>query len=194
MTATPTFVIVGASLAGAKAAETLRAEGFDGRIALLGEEPVRPYERPPMSKDYLRGEVDFDGPAVHEAGFYVANDIDLRTSCTVTAIDLKATEVTLAGGERLRYDALLLATGAEPRRLTVPGADLTGVHYLRTVADADALRTSIKASPPVVVIGAGWIGSEVAASARQLGAPVAVVEPAAVPLLRVLGEEVGSVY
>ena len=194
MPASQTFVILGASLAGAKAAETLRAEGFDGRVVLIGEEPARPYERPPLSKDYLRGEKGFDDAAVHDEGFYDAKAIELHTSTTATALDPGASEVALASGEHIGYDRLLLATGARPRRLTVPGADLPGVYYLRTVADADALRQSITASSRVVVIGAGWIGAEVAASARQLGAEVAMVELASVPLERVLGPEVGAIY
>ncbi len=187
-------MIVGASLAGAKAAETLRSEGFDGRVVLIGDEPVRPYERPPMSKDYLRGEADFDSAAVHPADFYDTQDIELRTSTTVTAIDPTTSGVELAPGGRLTYDRLLLCNGAEPRRLTVPGSTLPGVLYLRTVADSDALRQAITGEGPVVVIGAGWIGCEVAASARQLGAEVAVVEMASVPLERVLGTEVGGIY
>ncbi|HXR21949.1 MAG TPA: FAD-dependent oxidoreductase [Acidimicrobiales bacterium] len=194
MATSPTFVIVGASLAGAKAAETLRAEGFDGRVVLVGEEPARPYERPPLSKAYLRGEADFDVAAVHEGDYYAANDIELRTSTTVTALDTQASKVTLASGETIVYDRLLLATGAVPRRITVPGADLGGVRYLRTVADADQLRQDLAAGSQVVVIGAGWIGAEVAASARQLGASVSVVERGAVPLERVLGPEVGNLY
>jgi 3-phenylpropionate/trans-cinnamate dioxygenase ferredoxin reductase component len=194
MTSAQTFVIVGASLAGAKAAETLRSDGFDGRIVLLGEEPVRPYERPPMSKTYLRGETDFDEAAVHPADFYDAKGIELRASSGVTAIDPAASEVELTSGERLGYDRLLLTTGAVPRRLSVPGSTLSGVHYLRTVADSDRLRTAITSSVPVVVIGAGWIGAEVAASARQLGADVALVEMDSVPLARVLGVEIGSIY
>ena len=194
MPASQTFVILGASLAGAKAAETLRAEGFDGRVVLIGEEPARPYERPPLSKDYLRGEKGFDDAAVHDEGFYDAKAIELHTSTTATALDPGASEGALASGEHIGYDRLLLATGARPRRLTVPGADLPGVYYLRTVADADALRQSITASSRVVVIGAGWIGAEVAASARQLGAEVAMVELASVPLERVLGPEVGAIY
>jgi len=194
MAASQTFVIVGASLAGAKAAETLRAEGFSGRVVLIGEEASRPYERPPLSKDYLRGEKGFDAAAVHDEGFYDANAIELRTSTTATAIDPGASEVTLDSGERIAYDRLLLTTGAVPRRLSVPGADLVGVHYLRSLADADALRQVVTASRRVVVIGAGWIGAEVAASARQLGAEVAMVELASVPLERVLGPEVGAVY
>jgi 3-phenylpropionate/trans-cinnamate dioxygenase ferredoxin reductase component len=189
-----TFVIVGASLAGAKAAETLRTEGFEGQVVLIGEEPVRPYERPPLSKTYLRGETDFDGAAVHEPGFYDEQNIDLRTSSTVVSIDPAAREVSLASGESLTYDRLLLATGARPRRLEVPGSTLDGILYLRTVEDSDAIRRAVTASVPVVVIGAGWIGAEVAASSRQLGADVTMVEMAAVPLERVLGYEVGAIY
>jgi 3-phenylpropionate/trans-cinnamate dioxygenase ferredoxin reductase component len=194
MPATETFVIVGASLAGAKAAETLRSEGFDGRVVLIGDEPTRPYERPPLSKDYLRGEAGFDGAAVHSADFYGSHGIDLRMSTTVTAIDPTTSEVELSPGGRLAYDRLLLSTGAAPRRLSVPGSTLEGVRYLRTVADSDTLRHAITSADPVVVIGAGWIGSEVAASARQLGAEVAMVEIASVPLERVLGTEVGGIY
>lgn len=194
MPASQTFLIVGASLAGAKAAETLRAEGFDGRVVLLGDEPQRPYERPPLSKEYLRGEKDFDAAAVHSAGFYDEQQIELRASTVVTGVDPGASEVTLSSGERIGYDRLLVATGAAPRRLSVPGADLDGVHYLRSVTDADTLRHAIGPSSEVVVIGAGWIGAEVAASARQLGATVAMVELAAVPLERVLGPEVGAIY
>src|SRR4051812_21178689 len=129
-----TFIIVGAGLAGAKAAETLREEGFDGRVVLIGAEAERPYERPPLSKDYVRGEADAK-PYVHDEGFYAAHDIELRTSTTVERIDPAASEVALAGGETLRFDRLLLATGAEPRRIAVPGADLDGVLTLRTIED-----------------------------------------------------------
>jgi 3-phenylpropionate/trans-cinnamate dioxygenase ferredoxin reductase subunit len=194
MATRPTFVIVGASLAGAKAAETLRTEGFDGRVVLLGEEAARPYERPPLSKAYLRGEADFDVAAVHGDDYYAANDIELRTSTTVTALDTQVSKVALASGEDIAYDRLLLATGAVPRRISVPGADLAGVRYLRSVADADELRRELAASSRVVVIGAGWIGAEVAASARQLGASVALVELGSVPLEGALGPEVGAVY
>jgi 3-phenylpropionate/trans-cinnamate dioxygenase ferredoxin reductase subunit len=194
MASNRTFVIVGASLAGAKAAETLRTEGFDGRIVLIGDEAVRPYERPPLSKAYLRGEKGFDSAAVHDEGFYDANAIELRTSTVVTALDTDRSEVTLASGERIRHDQLLLATGTSPRRLSTPGAELSGVHYLRQLVDADALRQVLTASRQVVVIGAGWIGSEVAASARQLGAEVTMIDPGSVPLERVLGPEVGAVY
>lgn len=187
-------MIVGASLAGAKAAETLRVAGFEGRITLIGEEPARPYERPPLSKGYLRGEQPFDTATVHPAGFYDDHDIDLRTSTTVTAIDPYSSEVEVKGGERVAYDRLLLTTGAAPRRLSVPGADHEAVKYLRTVAESDEIREAAVAGGPIVVIGAGWIGSEVAASARQLGAAVSVVDVVSVPLERVLGTEMGAVY
>ncbi len=189
-----TFAIVGASLAGAKAAETLRLEGFEGRVVLLGEEPQRPYERPPLSKDYLRGEAGTDKVFVHSDVFYDDNDIDLRLSTRVEALDLQNGEVVLSSGERLGYDAVLLATGSTPRRLSVPGADLAGVHYLRSLEDADHLRTALRGGGRVVVIGGGWIGCEVAASARQLGADVALVEVGELPLQRVLGSELGRFY
>ncbi len=189
-----TFVIVGASLAGAKAAETLRAEGFDGRVVLIGEEAERPYERPMLSKEYLRGEKPAAKLFVHDEGFYADNGIELRTGTRVQSLDPGAHEITLAGGARMSYSRLLLSTGAAPRRLLLPGADLPGVAYLRAMGESDALRVAIRAASRVIVIGAGWIGSEVAASARQLGAQVAIVAPEAVPLVRVLGPEVGGVY
>jgi 3-phenylpropionate/trans-cinnamate dioxygenase ferredoxin reductase component len=189
-----TFAIVGASLAGAKAAETLREEGFDGRLVLLGAEGERPYERPPLSKDYLRGEAERESAYVHAAGFYAEHDIELRTATVVSGVDAGAGELELEGGERLGYDRLLLATGAEPRRLRLPGADLPGIHLLRTFADSDALRERLDAGGRLVVVGAGWIGSEVAASARQRGVDVTVIAPEAVPLERLLGLEVGAVY
>ncbi len=188
------FVILGASLAGAKAAETLRAEGFDGEVVLVGDEPVRPYERPPLSKGYLRGEEGPEKIYVHGEDYYHEHDIDLRLSTSARGIDPSARTVELDSGERLPYDALLLTVGARPRRLEVPGADLEGVHYLRTVAQSDLLREAIPAAGRVVVIGAGWIGSEVAASARQMGADVALVEMSEVPLERVLGREMGAFY
>ena len=189
-----TMVIAGAGLAGAKAAETLRTEGFGGRIVLVGDEPVRPYERPPLSKAYLRGEDDFDAAAVHDADFYAKHDIELRTSTTVTALHPGDSEVELDGGEQVRYERLLLATGASPRRLPIAGADLPGVYTLRNVGDADSIRAAATGGGPIVVIGAGWIGAEVAASARQLGAEVTMVDLVDVPLERVLGPEVGAVY
>jgi 3-phenylpropionate/trans-cinnamate dioxygenase ferredoxin reductase component len=189
-----TFVIVGAGLAGAKAAETLREEGFDGRIVLLGAEPHRPYERPPLSKDYLRGESQRDGAFVHPEEFYAEKEIELRPSTLVRAIDLGARELQLEGREILAYSKLLLAPGAEPRVLRLPGSDLEGVHYLRVFEDSDTIRAAIERGGRAVVIGAGWIGSEVAASARTKGVEVTIVEQLAVPLERVLGREVGEVY
>ena len=190
-----TFVIVGASLAGAKAAETLREEGFECRIVLIGEDPERPYERPPLSKDYLRGDAGRDAIWVHDdAGFYDQREIELRTGTLVSGLALDAREVELEGGERIGFDKLLLATGAVPKRLPIPGADLDGVHLLRTVADSDRLREAFGAASRLVVIGAGWIGSEVAASARQKGLDVTMLAPEQVPLERVLGPEVGAVY
>ncbi len=194
MTSDQTFVIAGASLAGAKAAETLRAEGFDGRVVLIGAEHERPYERPPLSKEYLRGEAGREKVYVHEESFYADHEIDLRLGRSAEALDTAAAELVLDDGERLRYDRLLLATGSEPRRLAIPGAELDGVHYLRTVGDSDALRARLDRGGSVVVIGAGWIGAEVAASARQRGLDVTVVEPASVPLERVLGAELGAFY
>jgi 3-phenylpropionate/trans-cinnamate dioxygenase ferredoxin reductase component len=194
MTSRQTHVIVGASLAGAKAAETLREQGFDGRVVLVGAEDERPYERPPLSKDYLRGEVGREKVYVHDEGFYAEQDIELVLGRSVVSLDTGRQEVALDDGERLRYDRLLLTTGAEPRRLSIPGAALDGVLYLRSVADSDALRERLDRGGSVVVVGAGWIGAEVAASARQRGLEVTVVEPASVPLERVLGTELGAVY
>src|SRR5215212_8596903 len=189
----PTFVILGAGFAGAKAAETLREEGFDGRVVLLGAESERPYERPPLSKEYLRGEADAN-PYVHEEGFYEEHQIVLRTGYEVEALDLAGSEIQIAGGERMGFDRLLLATGAEPRRLPVEGADLDGVLYLRTTADSDAIRERIDSGGRLVTIGAGWIGAEVAASAKQKGCDVTIVEMAQLPLERVLGPELGAIY
>ena len=194
MTKDQTFLIAGASLAGARAAEALRAEGFDGRVLLVGAEAERPYERPPLSKEYLRGEAGREKVYVHEHAFYAEHDIGLRLGRTVSSIDTSTGEVALDDGERLRYDRLLLATGAEPRRLSIPGSELEGIFYLHSVEDADALRERLEAGGRVVVVGAGWIGAEVAASARQRGLDVTVVDPAAVPLERALGAEVGAVY
>ncbi len=188
------FIIVGASLAGAKAAETLRAEGFDGHVVLIGEETERPYERPLLSKEYLRGDKPAAKLYVHDEGFYADNDIELLTGTRATAFDPALHEVTLHDCTRRGYSRLLLSTGAAPRRLSLPGADLPGVRYLRQMGDSDALREAINAAARVIVIGAGWIGSEVAASARQMGAEVAMVAPEAVPLERVLGPEIGDVY
>jgi transaldolase len=194
MTTDHTHIIVGASLAGAKAAETLRDEGFDGRVVLVGAEDERPYERPPLSKDYLRGEVGREKVYVHDEGFYAEHGIELRLGRTAVNLDTSSRELTFDDGERLPYDRLLLATGAEPRRLAIPGGELDGVVYLRSVDDSDALRERLDRGGAVVVVGAGWIGAEVAASARQRGLDVTVLDPASLPLERVLGAEVGAVY
>ena len=194
MTGDQTHVIVGASLAGAKAAEALRDEGFDGRIVLIGSEAERPYERPPLSKDYLRGESERDKVYVHPESFYAERDIELQLGRTAVGLDTGAREVALDDGARVSYDRLLLATGSEPRRLSVPGAELDGVLYLRTVDDSDALRARLDAGGSLVVVGAGWIGCEVAASARQRGLEVTVLDPLEAPLERVLGRELGAFY
>jgi 3-phenylpropionate/trans-cinnamate dioxygenase ferredoxin reductase component len=194
MSSDQTHVIVGASLAGAKAAETLREEGFEGRVVLVGSEEERPYERPPLSKDYLRGEVGREKVYVHHESFYAEHDIELRLGRSAVGLDTASGELELDGGERLNYDRLLLTTGSEPRRLQIPGAELEGVFYLRSVEDSDALRDRIDGGGAVVVVGAGWIGAEVAASARQRGLEVTVIEPASLPLERVLGAEVGAIY
>jgi 3-phenylpropionate/trans-cinnamate dioxygenase ferredoxin reductase subunit len=193
-----TFIVVGGGLAGAKAVETLRTEGFDGDIILFTEEAVRPYQRPPLSKDYLRREAGFDQCAVHDENFYTANNIELHTSSRVVEINPATSKVTLASGEVFCYTKLLLATGSVPRRLMIPGAELNGVNYLRDISDADNLTDVVTATAGakrrVVIVGSGWIGSEVAASIREMGAEVSVVELASVPLERVLGTEVGSFY
>jgi 3-phenylpropionate/trans-cinnamate dioxygenase ferredoxin reductase component len=194
MTSEQTFVIVGAGLAGAKAAETLRAEGFAGRLVLIGAEAERPYERPPLSKEYLRGEVGREQVYVHDEGFYAEHDIELQLGRTAVSLNTSIGYVGLDDGKGLRYDRLLVTTGAEPRRLEVPGVELDGILYLRNVEDSDVLRERLDRGGSVVVIGAGWIGAEVAASARQRGLEVTVVDPASVPLERALGSEVGAIY
>ena len=189
---TETHVIVGASLAGASAAVALRKEGFDGRIVLVGEESETPYERPELSKKYLRGEL----PApvlVKPAEFFEAERIELLKGHRGTRIDPRRREVATTAGV-LRYDRLLLATGAAPRRLAVPGGDLDGVVTLRTVVDADDLRRRAMAADSIAVVGGGWIGSEVAASLRQLGRTVTMISVTAAPLEHVLGPEVARVY
>jgi 3-phenylpropionate/trans-cinnamate dioxygenase ferredoxin reductase component len=188
-----TLAVVGAGLAGAKAAEAAREAGFDGRIVVVGDEPTAPYERPPLSKDILRGEAEPGSSRVHDPGFYDEHAIELVTD-PVTALDPMRRSLELATGAQLDFDTAVLATGATPRRLGVPGSDLAGVHHLRTVDDAVHLREAIRSAGRVAVIGAGWIGSEVAASARQMGADVVLIDPAPVPLRRVLGDEIGAVF
>ncbi|MGH2986178.1 MAG: NAD(P)/FAD-dependent oxidoreductase [Solirubrobacterales bacterium] len=192
-TGTEAFVLIGAGLAGAKAAETLRQEGFDGRLTLIGDEAERPYERPPLSKDHLRGETT-EAPYVHEPSFYADNNIELLTSTRVTGIELGLRELLLEGDRRLGFDRLLPATGSVPRRLNVPGGKLDGIHYLRTLADSARIGERIESGQKLVVVGSGWIGAEIAASARHKGCEVTMIEMASLPLERVLGPEVGRIY
>jgi 3-phenylpropionate/trans-cinnamate dioxygenase ferredoxin reductase subunit len=188
-----TLAIVGASVAGAKAAEAAREAGYDGRVVLIGDEATAPYERPPLSKAVLRGEADPASTRVHPDGFYDDHDIELVTD-RVVGIDSSSRRFALSDGDTLAFDAAILATGAEPRRLAVPGAALDGVRYLRSVDDSNRLREAIASASRVAVIGAGWIGSEVAASARQMGADVVLIAPTPVPLGHVLGDEIGEVF
>src|ERR687893_1017608 len=188
-----TFVIVGASLAGGRAAATLRQEGFDGTVILIGAEPQPPYERPPLSKEYLRGEFSFEGALVQPPDFYDENDIETRFGVRATRVDATEKVVELDGSEHVAYDKLLIATGGRNRRFTTPGVGLEGVYDLRTVADSDRIRAEIAPGRKAVVVGMGFIGSEVAASLRQSGVDVVVVDRNEVPLRRVLGEEVGRV-
>jgi len=188
------YVIAGAGLAGAKAAETLRSEGFDGPVVLIGDENERPYERPPLSKDYLLGKAERETIYVHPQAWYADNQVELRLGSPVTAIDRAARQVALADGSQLGYARLLLATGSSPRRLTVPGADADGVLYLRRAADSDQIKTAFASASRIAVIGAGWIGLETAAAARTAGVEVTICETAGLPLLRVLGPEVAQVF
>jgi len=193
----PTFVIAGASLAGAKAAETLRDEGFDGDIVLVGSEQELPYERPPLSKGYLLGNDSRDSAFVHSAEWYAQNNVDLRSGVTVTAIDQDKAAVTVsgpAGTELLHYDKLLLTTGASPRRLDFAGSDRDEVLYLRTISDSDRLRRAFQPGTRVVVAGAGWIGLETTAAARSADCPVTVLEPQSTALYAQVGPEVGEVF
>ncbi|MFI6348884.1 NAD(P)/FAD-dependent oxidoreductase [Streptomyces sp. NPDC050560] len=193
-----TFVIVGGGLAGAKAAGTLRSEGFSGRVILICDEGDHPYERPPLSKGYLLGKEERDSALVHEPSWYAQNDIELHLGQTAVAIDREARTVRLGDGTPVRYDKLLLATGSEPRRLDIPGTGLAGVHHLRRLAHAERLRGVLASlgrdNGHLVIAGAGWIGLEVAAAAREYGAEVTVVEAAATPLHAVLGPEVGQIF
>jgi 3-phenylpropionate/trans-cinnamate dioxygenase ferredoxin reductase subunit len=189
-----TYVIVGASLAGAKAAETLREEGFDGTLVLVGEESHRPYERPPLTKDYLRGESEREKAFVHGEDFYRERNIELLTDTAAVSVAAADRRVTLSNGRELTYDRLLLATGAAPRTLDVSGADLDGIFTMRTIGDSDALRERIDAGGSAAVVGAGWIGSEFAASARQRGLEVTLIDPLTLPNERIFGAEIGGFY
>jgi 3-phenylpropionate/trans-cinnamate dioxygenase ferredoxin reductase subunit len=187
------IVIIGGSLAGATAAATLRDDGFDGEIHLIGAEAQLPYHRPPLSKGYLRQQERFEDQLVKPAGFYADQRIELKLGVPATAIDAGHQVVELEGGERVVYDRLLVATGGRNRTLSVPGATLESVFQLRTVEDCDRIRAVAQPGRRAVVMGLGFIGSEVSASLRQLGLEVAAVEGSRVPLARVLGDEVGQV-
>jgi len=186
------IVIVGGGLAGGNAAVTLREEGFAGPVVIVGPEPTVPFGRPPLSKTYLRSEEDLDGWYVRPAGWYADHDVE-RRSDTVAAVDPAAHTVTLESGEELGYHKVLIATGGRNRRLGIPGSDLPGIHYLRTVAECDAIKQEAVPGRHAVVIGMGFIGCEVAASLTQLGVRVTTVFPGQNPLDRVLGTQVGAV-
>jgi 3-phenylpropionate/trans-cinnamate dioxygenase ferredoxin reductase component len=187
-----TAVIAGANVAGGRAAETLRAEGFDGRVLLIGAEPERPYERPPLSKGFLVGVVEAHEFFLRPTEYYEEQGIELRLGTRVVALDPATRQIELDDGERIGYDLLLIATGASPRRLPVEGTDLDGVHYLRTVADARGIRDELVKAQRVAVIGMGFIGAEVAATSRELGREVVALEAGTLPLQRALGQEVAE--
>lgn len=187
-------VIVGGGLAGAKTAEALRVRGFSGGVTLLAAEPHLPYERPPLSKGYLAGDASFDEVIVHPEDWYRDNDIDLRRGTRATAIDATGHRVHLGDAATIGYDKLVLATGAQPRRLRLTGTDAREVHYLRTREDSDAIRSRFGDGRRLVVVGGGWIGLEVAAAARGAGTHVTILEAAELPLLAVLGPELARVF
>jgi 3-phenylpropionate/trans-cinnamate dioxygenase ferredoxin reductase subunit len=189
----PSVVIVGAGLAGASAAATLRQEGFDGEVLLIGAEPQFPYERPPLSKQYLRGEMPFEKMLVRPAEFYAQNRLETLLGVRVAGVEPSERTIELQSGQRIHYDKLLLATGVRTQRPPIPGLNLPGVLALRSMTDADALRDEIRPGRRAVVIGMGFIGCEVAASLRQQGVEVVAVDPSPTPLFRVLGREVGHV-
>jgi 3-phenylpropionate/trans-cinnamate dioxygenase ferredoxin reductase subunit len=195
MSETEKFVIVGAGLAGATAARTLREEGFAGRIQLIGSELHRPYIRPPLSKDFLAGSATRESADVETPDWYRDNDIDLTLGTQAVALDPSSHRLELAGGESIDYDALLLSTGSTPRRLDLPGADLPEVHYLRTVDQAETLRSLLAdGDQRLVLVGSGWIGMEVASVARALGNTVTILERDPIPLANALGDELGQMF
>ncbi len=187
-------VIIGGGLAGAKTAEALRNEGYAGSVVLLAAERHLPYDRPPLSKGFLQGEQERSEADVFPQEWYAEHDVDLRLGVAATAVDTAAHEVLTSDGGRTPYDALVLATGASPRRTTLPGADLPGVLYLRTIEDSERLREAFQPGAQVVIVGGGWIGLEAAAAARAASAEVTVLEMAAQPLLAVLGEQLGASF
>jgi 3-phenylpropionate/trans-cinnamate dioxygenase ferredoxin reductase subunit len=190
---TTRVVVVGAGLAGANAAVTLRQEGFGGPVVLIGSEPGVPFGRPPLSKTYLRSEEELSSWYVKPAEWYDGNDVERRTETAVEQVDTAARELLLDGGERLGYDRLVWCTGGRPRRPAIPGINLPGVHFLRTLADCDAIKRAARPGARAVVVGMGFIGSEVAASLRQLGVAVTAVLTESAPLQSVLGTTVGAV-
>ncbi|MGE2692724.1 NAD(P)/FAD-dependent oxidoreductase [Mycolicibacterium pulveris] len=194
MTTSSTIVIVGGGLAAAKAAEALRDKDFDGHIVLFTAEEQLPYERPPLSKDYLAGKKTLSDFTVASAAWYRDHHVEVQLGTEVTGIDPGAHTVSLPDGDPVRYDKLLLATGSRPRKPPIPGADSSGVHYLRTIDDAEALKSTLKDGVSLAIVGAGWIGLEVAATARERGASVTVVETADTPLQAALGRELGEVF
>jgi 3-phenylpropionate/trans-cinnamate dioxygenase ferredoxin reductase component len=194
MTTSSTFAIVGGGLAGAKAAEALRDRDFNGHVVLFAAEEHLPYERPPLSKEYLAGKKVLADFTVASSTWYRDHHIELQLGTEVSAIDPRTHTVSLPDDSTVRYDKLLLATGSRPRRPPIPGADADGVYYLRTVDDADALNSALVEGSSLAVIGGGWIGLEVAAGARERGVNVTVVEMAELPLMATLGREVGEVF
>jgi 3-phenylpropionate/trans-cinnamate dioxygenase ferredoxin reductase subunit len=188
-----TFVAIGASLTGGTAVATLREAGFEDRIVLIGDESLAPYERPPLSKEYLRGEQPFDRAFIRPPEFWEENRVETRFGERAERLDITERSVVLASGERVPFDSALIATGGRNRRLPVPGADLPGVFELRKAADADAIRDAASRASKAVVVGAGFIGCEVTASLRHLDLDVTVVEFAETPLQRVLGTDLGRV-
>ncbi|MHC9295953.1 NAD(P)/FAD-dependent oxidoreductase [Mycobacterium sp. LTG2003] len=194
MTTSSTFAIIGGGLAGAKAAEALRDNDFDGHVVLFAAEDKLPYERPPLSKEYLAGKKSLEDFTVDSAAWYRDHQVDLRLGTEVTAVNPADHTITLLDDTTMSYDKLLLATGSASKRPPIPGTDAAGVHYLRTIDDAAALNSALSEGSSLAVVGAGWIGMEVAASARQRGVNVTVVETARLPLLGALGAEVGAIF
>jgi 3-phenylpropionate/trans-cinnamate dioxygenase ferredoxin reductase subunit len=194
MTTSSTFAIVGGGLAGAKAAEALRDKDFDGHIVLFAAEELLPYERPPLSKEYLAGKKKLGDFTVASSAWYRDHHVELQLGTEVSAVDPAAHTVCLPDGSTVHYDQLLLATGSQPRRPPIPGADAEGVYYLRTVDSADALNSTLTEGSSLAVVGGGWIGLEVAAGARERGVDVTVAEMAELPLMGALGRELGEVF
>ena len=189
-----TYVIVGAGIAGGTAAETLRKQGFDGEVHLVGAEPHRPYDRPPLSKEFLSGAKEESKLFFKTEDFYAEQSIELHLGTEAASLDPSSNTVTLSNGESLHYDKLLLATGSQVKRLPIPGSNLDGVHYLRNIEDSKAIAQSMKDAGKVVVVGAGFIGSEVAAVCKTAGLEVTVLEIQSQPMAHILGTEMGAIY